>query len=352
MRVILHGGEPLLAGATRLGEIARAAAPGHRRPSAALDLRIHTNGVRLDEELCEVFLAERVKVGISLDGDRAANDLHRRYARRAQQLRPGARARSACCASDRYRRPLRGPARARSTSATTRSPSTSAGRPRSAAPRLPAPARHLGHPAARGRRRARPYADWLTAVFERWLADDRRVPVRMFESIIRTSRGGSSLTESLGLEASDVAVIETDGTIEQADSIKVAYDGAPATGFDIFSNRSTRPPRHPAIRPRQHGIAGLCDTCRQCPVVASCGGGLYAHRYRTGSGFDNPSVYCADLEKIITHVQARIIPAQPAAGRRRESRRRAHAAVAPPAAGRPLRRARGRVRRRAIRSRS
>ena len=31
-------------------------------------------------EFCELFLAERVLVGISLDGDRAANDLHRRYA--------------------------------------------------------------------------------------------------------------------------------------------------------------------------------------------------------------------------------------------------------------------------------
>ena len=49
-------------------------------PSAALDLRIHTNGVRLNDEFCELFLAERVMVGISLDGDRAANDLHRRYA--------------------------------------------------------------------------------------------------------------------------------------------------------------------------------------------------------------------------------------------------------------------------------
>ena len=30
--------------------------------------------------VAELFLAERVKVGISLDGDRAANDLHRRFA--------------------------------------------------------------------------------------------------------------------------------------------------------------------------------------------------------------------------------------------------------------------------------
>ncbi len=79
VRVILHGGEPLLAGAVRLGSIA-ADLRRTVEPVCRLDLRIHTNGVRLDEELCELFLAERVLVGISLDGDRAANDLHRRYA--------------------------------------------------------------------------------------------------------------------------------------------------------------------------------------------------------------------------------------------------------------------------------
>lgn len=39
-------------------------------------------------------------------------------------------------------------------------------------------------------------------------------------------------------------------------------------------------------------------------MVDSCVGGLYDHRYRTGSGFANPSVCCADLDKIITHMRA------------------------------------------------
>jgi uncharacterized protein len=49
-------------------------------------------------------------------------------------------------------------------------------------------------------------------------------------------------------------------------------------------------------------------------VVTSCGGGLYAHRYRSDTGFDNPSVFCSDLEKIITHVRSGLRPvAGPAA---------------------------------------
>src|SRR6266705_1543395 len=61
VQVVLHGGEPLLAGLDRLE-------------------RIHTAGVLLSEAFCELFARHGVKVGISLDGDRAANDRHRRYA--------------------------------------------------------------------------------------------------------------------------------------------------------------------------------------------------------------------------------------------------------------------------------
>ena len=44
-----------------------------------LDIKIHTNGVLLTEEFCELFDEHRVGVGISLDGDRTANDRHRKY---------------------------------------------------------------------------------------------------------------------------------------------------------------------------------------------------------------------------------------------------------------------------------
>jgi uncharacterized protein len=40
--------------------------------------------------------------------------------------------------------------------------------------------------------------------------------------------------------------------------------------------------------------------------MTTCGGGLYPHRYRSGSGFRHPSVYCADLMRLITHVRDRV----------------------------------------------
>jgi uncharacterized protein len=296
--VVLHGGEPLLAGPARLAATIAALREG-LAGVCELELRIHTNGVLLDERFCALFREQRVRIGISLDGDQAGNDRHRRFAdgrssysyviraieivrRQVPELFSGL-----LCTIDVRNDPI-------------------AVYTELLAHRPPAidfllPHATWDHPPDRPSPTA--YADWLTVIFDRWLADGRPVPVRMFDSIARTSRDGSSLTESLGLEPSDLVVIETDGALEQVDSLKTAYDGAPATGFNIFANTLDEVARHPAIAARQSGRAGLAAECQQCPVMSSCGGGLYAHRYRAGSGFENPSVYCADLMKLIVHIR-------------------------------------------------
>jgi sulfatase maturation enzyme AslB (radical SAM superfamily) len=46
------------------------------------------------------------------------------------------------------------------------------------------------------------------------------------------------------------------------------------------------------------------SVCQTCPVVKVCGGGYIPHRYSAARKFDNPSVYCRDLEKLIRHIHA------------------------------------------------
>ncbi|MFE9405607.1 FxsB family cyclophane-forming radical SAM/SPASM peptide maturase [Streptomyces sp. NPDC006530] len=303
VHVVLHGGEPLLAGPDRL----RTAADELRRALrgvSALDLRMHTNGVLLDEEFCELFLELGIKVGVSLDGDKVSNDRHRRYADgrsshakviRAIELlnRPRYRPLFAglLCTIDVENDPV----------------AVYDALLELAPPRIDfllphatwdaPPPRPGGAPA--------PYADWLDAIYRRWDAAGRPVPVRIFDSVLRTLRGESSLTESLGLAPVDLVVIETDGTFEQADSLKTSYDGAPATGMDVFRHSLDDVLAHPGMLARQQGAEQLCAQCRACPVVESCGGGLYAHRYRTGTDFDNPSVFCPDLMALVTTIRDR-----------------------------------------------
>jgi uncharacterized protein len=300
VQVVLHGGEPLLAGRARLRRIAlelHSALPSACR----LDLRIHTNGVLLDEQFCELFAEHGVKVGVSVDGDRAANDRHRRYADgrssydkviRAISLLRNGRFRSLyaglLCTIDVANDPL------------AVYDSLMDLRP----PRIDFLLPHAtwDHPPSRRVGADSEYADWLIAIFDRWLAQGSPVRIRTFDSIMSTLRGGPSYTEALGLEPAPLAVIETDGSYEQVDSLKAAYDGAPETGMNVFDHSIDAVARHPGILARQQGIAALSAACQECPVVSSCGGGLYSHRYRAQNGFDNPSAYCADLLALISHV--------------------------------------------------
>jgi uncharacterized protein len=61
--------------------------------------------------------------------------------------------------------------------------------------------------------------------------------------------------------------IETDGTYEQVDSLKTAFDGAPVTELNVLDYGLAIVTRHPRISARQEGLDGLWQTCQQCPVV-------------------------------------------------------------------------------------
>ncbi|HEX3514601.1 MAG TPA: FxsB family cyclophane-forming radical SAM/SPASM peptide maturase [Trebonia sp.] len=304
VEIVLHGGEPLLAGVDRLGsildELKRALGDLCR-----LDIKVHTNGVRLDEEFCELFDKHGVGVGISIDGDRAANDRHRKYSNGNSSYDAVIRAIS-LLASDRFRHLYSGllctidvandPIRVYESLLELAPPRLDL--------LLPHATWDAPPPGTAGT--GTEYADWLIAIFDRWQADGFPVRIRTFDSIIATLAGGDSRTEALGLAPVRMVVVETDGSYEQADSLKVTYDGAPSTGLDVFTHSLDSVMDHPGIATRQGGIGDLSATCQQCPVVSSCGGGMYAHRYKSGSGFDNPSVYCADLLKLISHIGERL----------------------------------------------
>jgi uncharacterized protein len=304
VQVILHGGEPLLVGPVRMRSIVSQLC-STLADKCRLDLRIHTNGVRLNEKFCELFAEYGVKVGISLDGDKVANDRHRRYADGRSSYDHVTRA-IGLLQTERFRHLFAGllctidvandPVAVYDALRARRPPRVDFLLPHATWDDSPVRLQTVDSE----------YADWLIAIFDRWVADGRPFGIRTFESILSTLTGGPALTETLGLTPSDLAVVETDGSYEQVDSLKRAFSGAPETGFSVFTDSLDTVARHPGIVARQQGLNGLCETCQACPVVASCGGGLYTHRYRSGTGFANPSVYCPDLLKLITHIESRL----------------------------------------------
>jgi uncharacterized protein len=306
--VVLHGGEPLLAGAAFYDTLARTF---RQRLQAATSvvLTVQSNGVLLTRPVLDVLGEHEISVAVSLDGAAAAHDRHRRFpdgrgsyadvVRGLDLLNSGPYRRlfsGLLCTVDLAQDPV-----ACYESLLGFAP-----------PRMDFLLPHGNWTAPPPGRTpdtdATPYADWLGAVFDRWYsAAEQETELRLFREIIHLLFGGVSHLESVGLAPSTVAVIETDGSLEQADALKSAYAGAAATGLHLATNPVDDLLDHPAVVARQSGLAALAEECRRCSVRDVCGGGFYPHRYRSGSGFRNPSVYCPDLLVLIRRIRARLV---------------------------------------------
>jgi uncharacterized protein len=308
VRLILHGGEPLLAGPERLRSMVttlRAALPA----SCGHTVGLQTNGALLDERMLGVLSELGVQIGVSLDGPPAANDSHRRRADgrgsfalvdRALRLLSAPEGRTSfaglLCTVD----PSTDPLECFETLLAHRPPAIDFLLPHANWDRLPV---GKAGPAVR----LIPYARWLIPIFDRWYdADRQETRIRLFESIIDLILGGASVSEQVGLSPVAVAVVESDGAIEQEDALKSAYAGACSTGLNVLTDPFDAALGHPGVAARQIGLRALADECLACPLHKICGGGHYVHRYRSGDGFRNPSVYCADLRVLITHIRRRV----------------------------------------------
>ncbi|MDL4814586.1 FxsB family cyclophane-forming radical SAM/SPASM peptide maturase [Actinomadura opuntiae] len=316
VEVVLHGGEPLLAGAEHLRyaiETIRAAGGSDVR----VGFGVQTNGVLLDEMFLDLFAEHGVSVGVSVDGDEEGHDLHRRRANGRgsyQDVRTGLER----LTGPRYRHLFGG---LLSTIELRNDPIATYEallefRPPEMDFLLPhgnwdAP------PPGRPADESTPYGDWLIAIFDRWYAAEAGdVRVRLFSEIMRLLFGRMSASEAVGLSPVAVAVVETNGEIEQVDSLKSAYDGAAGTRLHVSRDPFDTVLSLPSVVARQIGRRALSEQCLACEAQEVCGGGLYPHRYRSGTGFRNPSVYCRDLLKLITHIRdvlSRDLAARPAA---------------------------------------
>jgi uncharacterized protein len=303
--VVLHGGEPLLAGKADV-EYCLTTLSTALPDGVEASIAIQTNALRLDTEFLRIFASHNVRVGVSLDGDAIAHDRHRRHtngvgshARVAEAVRLLGRQQyraqfgGLLCTIDLRNDPVH----------------TYESLLEFAPPVMdfllphgnwsaPPPGRTPGSLAT-------PYGDWLIALFDRWYrAPVQETRVRLFTEIINLLLGGDSGLETLGGDSSAVAVVETDGAIEGSDMLTSAYEGAAVTGLRVGRHSFDDALRSPVFVAARAGRAALAQSCESCAVRGVCGGGLFAHRYRHGSGFRNPSVYCPDLYRLIRHIRA------------------------------------------------
>jgi uncharacterized protein len=306
VNIVLHGGEPLLVGHDHLEFIAHCLRQ-HIGDRVSLRLGIQTNGSLIDERFLDIFHRWEIRVGISLDGAEEDHDRHRKYKDGRgsyARVKDGISSLSAprhsrlfaglLCVIDLAHDPIG----TYNSLAQFNPPGIDFLLPHGNWTSPPP-----GRPADQSVTR---YADWLISVFDAWYTSENAPSVRLFDSIIDLILGRDVSSESVGLAPVRLVVIETDGQIEQVDSLKSAYQGATKLGHQVQEDSLSAALLHPAVFARQAGEMALADACLDCSLLKVCGGGQFTHRYRRESGFRNPSVYCPDLFRLISHISRRI----------------------------------------------
>lgn len=291
-----HGGEPLL-----LGKPAFRALLADLRDSLPRDrvfLCLQTNGTLLDDEWCDLFEAHGMSWSISCDGPPPIHDRFRLYhsgaassARVEQAIRL-----SLARNSDHFGGVLA------VIDPSTRGPDVvryfhDLG-VRGFDLLLP-DASHAARPGHLPRFSMAAVQRYLIEAFDAWIAlADPGFRVRLFEHMIRGLFGLRSGLDAFGGELWGMLVVESDGSYQLLDVMRIHGVGEVATGLDLV--------RHSLddyLHDTRDRLPAACATCTACPIFRVCGGGYLPHRF-DGRDYDRPSVYCDVLYQLIGHIHA------------------------------------------------
>jgi uncharacterized protein len=155
-----------------------------------------------------------------------------------------------------------------------------------------------------------PLADYLIPIFDDWWAeDDPDIRIKLFYEAIKMILGGAPNTDTLGNALEDYLIIDTDGSIQGNDCLKICFEGASETGLNVIEHSFDQLHRgNPFVYKLMHEGIPLCEKCLLCPERDVCGGGPVTQRYSHSTGFSNPSVWCEDLLKLLGHIRRAIAP--------------------------------------------
>jgi len=313
--VVLHGGEPLLLGASRLQGMLRrlrqALGPG-------CGISIQTNGVLISEPILDICADQNVTLSVSLDGPAEVHDRFR------VDLRDRATHASVVKGIEALKRHPAG--------AHLFSGVLAVVDPRSSAEDVYAyfkgfgvpsvdflyrDGNHTDLPHGKTSPSSTEYGRWITTILDLYVADPEPFRIRVLDDMMKLLLGGVGVKEGVGLTDYGILVIDTDGSVKKNDTLKSSplgdsFDSAWKTGVHSLADIAASPAfqsYHLAQRPTS-------TICLECALLKVCGGGMLTHRFKHGSGYDNPTVFCADQQMLIArmkeHIGAVLHPARAA----------------------------------------
>lgn len=308
INVVLHGGEPLLAGQVIFSQIVEAIAQS--AGSGRVRFHVQTNGILLDESWASLLGRLNVKVGVSLDGDVTANAGrvdhrgHATWERTVQGIENLKRTSphsfgGLLCVVD-----TRSDPHAVMKTLLGFSP-----------PLIDLLQPFITHDMRDENSAAivSQFGEWMIAATEFWLSHPEwhSTRVRYAEDAMKAVAGIKPKSDWFGQRGVTYLIVETDGRYDLQDQLKVI--GASSTAFRAMSGSVVDTPiadayKNARDRADRLKIDLLPTDCELCRWRVGCGGGFAPTRYSEARAFDNPSTYCAGLKKYFGYLEGVLNP--------------------------------------------
>ncbi len=320
VRLMFHGGEPTMVGTERFAWMC-ATAREQLGDVTHVELSMQTNGTRLSRTWTSVLRENEVNLGISLDGPKDVNDLNR-VDHRGRGSHDAVARGAKLLAEEGIPLQILSVVQPGADPLITHHHFLELGST-SISYLLPAYT-HDTVGSVREEFGPTPCADFLIPIFDDWwLNSTIDLSIREFWNLGRLIMGGSSQLDTIGNPPLRFVCTETDGSIQGLDMLRVCEDGLVEMGLNVhtddFSQIADASPFHEAVL---DGLP-LPTGCRGCPEEVTCAGGHPPARYSQAAGFDNPSVWCADLLALFAHVRKRMGISHEETARRRAALRQA-----------------------------
>jgi uncharacterized protein len=305
--VVLHGGEPLLLGVSKLKYLLsqlRETLPDN------YPLSIQTNGILISNSILDTCSKYRTSVAVSIDGPEHIHDRERITHQgdgTFEQVVKGIRLLKAHCDAEFLDSgclavidPFSDPQEVYSFFKDLGTPSVDF---------LYKDGNHSRLPLGKMSFDSIEYGSWMIRLLEIYLADSNPLPIRILDDMMKVILGGFVSQEGVGLTNFGILVIDTDGTLMKNDTLKSSYNGADKFQQKVNIKDGSLLKFLNSVEFHEYldDQKPTCEKCNNCNELFVCGGGMKLHRWKDEQGFDNPSVYCSDQLYLIKKMRKSIV---------------------------------------------
>ncbi len=294
--IVLHGGEPLLGGVSRIRDWVKAIEDGFRDSTARPRIGMQTNGLLLTPELAQELAELNVNVWLSGDGPGQSNG--RRVDRRGRAST--SRLQKAFVIAQQHLKTAFGGI------LVVVDPNSDVEELWDWAEEIDPPMIDFLLPLVThdhaGSELNDKYGIWLSSAYEAWLSRPSSPRVRLFEQIASRLVAGDDDVGTTWLASLHTCVIEADGGYHLDDTFRIVENGFTDLGKNVHDVKLEDLEIVARRLTLELQIATLPTPCIECSFVHVCGGGLPLHRYSKESQFDRPSALCSSMTSIINTI--------------------------------------------------